>query len=202
MQQMDIRKIVSVVEETQSEAGRKLDRPFRRCAAVAVIKNPFAGKYVEDLGILYEYGEMLGDILVTKALGALQVDQAYAKERIEGYGKGSIVGWNGEIEHPHAITHPKFGAPVRRALGGIDYCKAIIPSTIKMGEMGTGIDIPIVYKRAVWVVSHFDTMTISVPDAPKPDEILVALVLTEQGRPLERTIGLQKKDVNEERIKA
>jgi hypothetical protein len=192
---MVIRKIVTVMEETLMEADRKLERPARKCAAIAVIKNPFAGRYVEDLSLLFDYGERLGGLLVEEALKALTIKPDEAKERIDGYGKGAIVGMDGEVEHPHAITHPRFGAPVRRALGGVDYCKAIIPSTIKMGTMGTDIDVPIVFKRAIWVVSHFDTMTVSLPDAPKPDEILVALVLTDSARPLSRTAGLQKKEV-------
>jgi hypothetical protein len=193
--EMVIRKIVTVVEETRTEANKKLNGSFRKGAAIAVIKNPYARVYVEDISPLYEYGEKLGGILVEKALAALGFTQEEAKDRIDSYGKGAIVGMDGEIEHPHAITHPKFGAPVRKALGGADYCKAIIPSTIKIGPMGSSIDIPIVFKRALWVVSHFDTMTISLPDAPRPDEILVALVLTDSGRPLARTAGLQKGDV-------
>jgi hypothetical protein len=193
--EMVLRKIVTVVEENKMEVGRKLEKPARKGAAAAVLVNPFASKYVEDLSLLFDYGERLGGILVNEALKALNVPVGEAKERIEGYGKGAIVGIDGEIEHPHAITHPKFGAPVRKALGGVDYCKAIIPSTIKMGVMGTAIDIPLVYKRALWVVSHFDTFTLALPDAPRPDEIMVALVLTESGRPLARTAGLQKKDV-------
>jgi hypothetical protein len=192
---MEIRKLVTVVEETHSEGGKKLNGSFRKGAAIAVIKNPYAARYVEDLSLLFEYGERLGGVLVGKALEALGVGTEEAKEKIESYGKGAIVGVDGELEHPHAITHPRFGAPIRKALGGVDYCKAIIPSTIKMGPMGTTIDVPIVYKRALWVVSHFDTMTVSLPDAPRPDEILVALVLTDSGRPLARTAGLQKSEV-------
>ena len=197
MQEFEIsfRKIITIVEENRMEGGVKLSGSFRKGAAIAVIKNPFASRHVEDLSLLYEYGEKLGGLLVDKALAALGVGPAEAKDRIDSYGKGAIVGMEGELEHPHAITHPKFGAPVRKALGGVDYCKAIIPSTIKMGAMGMTIDVPIVYKRALWVVSHFDTMTVGVPDAPMPDEILVALVLTDSGRPLARTAGLQKSDV-------
>lgn len=191
-EEMVIRKVVSVLEETSMEQGIRLDKPVRKAAAIAVIKNPFAGRYVKDISLLFDYGERLGDLLVRRALNTLGITTDDAKERVEGYGKGAIVGSAGEIEHPHAILHPKFGAPVRRALGGVEYCKAIIPSTAKMGPMGSTIDIPIVYKRAIWVVSHFDTMTVSIPDAPMPDEILVALALTESGRPLSRTAGLQK----------
>jgi len=190
-----IRKVVTVVEETLVEGDKKLAQPAVKGAAIAVIKNPFAGRYVEDLSSFFDYGEQLAGILVGRALEALGISQEDAKEKIEGYGKGAIVGSAGEIEHPHAIIHPKFGAPVRKALGGVDYCKAIIPSTCKMGGPGTPIDLPLVFKRAIWVVSHFDTMTISVPDAPKEDEMVIALALTASGRPLARTAGWQMSQV-------
>lgn len=193
--EFSVRKVLTVVEETLFEGEKKLEQPARKGAAIAVIRNPYAGKYVEDLSPFFDFGEQLAGVLVSEALKALGVSQEGAKERVEGYGKGAIVGTAGEIEHPHAIIHPKFGAPVRRALGGVDYCKAIIPSTCKMGGPGAQIDLPIVFKRAIWVVSHFDTMTISVPDAPKEDEIVVALALTTSGRPLARTAGWQMSQV-------
>lgn len=193
--EMVIRKVVSVLEETSMEAGKRLEKPVRKCAAIAVIENPYAGRYFENLELFFTYGEKLGVILVSKALKTLGITSEEAKEKVEGYGKGAVVGIDGEVEHPHAITHPRFGAPVRGALGGVDYCKAIIPSTIKMGTPGTPVDVPVVNKRALWTVSHFDTMTVCVPDAPLPNEIMVALVLTESGRPLERTAGLKKADI-------
>jgi hypothetical protein len=193
--EMVIRKVVSILEETSMEAGKRLQKPVRKCAAIAVIENPYAGRYFENLELFFDYGEKLGALLVSRALKTLGTTSEEAKERVEGYGKGAVVGLEGEMEHPHAITHPRFGAPVRGALGGVDYCKAIIPSTIKMGAAGTQVDIPIVNKRALWVVSHFDTMTVGIPDAPLPNEIMVALVLTESGRPLERTAGLKKEKI-------
>jgi hypothetical protein len=193
--EMAIRKVVTILEETAMESGKQLAKPVRKCAAIAVIENPYAGRYFENLELFFAYGERLGAILVSRALKTLGITSEEAKERVEGYGKGAVVGINGEMEHPHAITHPRFGAPVRGALGGVDYCKAIIPSTIKMGSVGTQVDVPIVNKRALWTVSSFDTMTVSIPDAPLPNEILVALVLTESGRPLERTAGLKKEDI-------
>jgi hypothetical protein len=193
--EMVIRKVTSILEETCMDAGKRLGKPSRKCATIAVIENPYSGRYVEDLSLLYSFGERLGNLLVARALKTLGMTNEEAREGVEGYGKGAVVGLEGEMEHPHAITHPKFGAPVRSALGGVDYCKAIIPSTIKMGTVGTQIDVPIVHKRALWVVSHFDTMTVSLPDAPLPNEIMVALVLTDSGRALERTAGLKKADV-------
>jgi hypothetical protein len=183
------------VEETRVEADMTLDKPSRKCAALAVIENPLVGEFSENLSVLYDYGERLGGLLVEMALRALNVSLGDAKEKIESYGKGAVVGAEGELEQAHAILHPKFGAPVRKALGGIEYCKAIIPSTCKIGVLGTGIDVPLFYKRAIWVVSNFDTMTVVQPDAPKPNEIVIALVLTDSGRPLARTAGLRKAEV-------
>lgn len=192
---ISIRKIVTIVEETRSEADKNLANPVRRAAAIMVLKNPYAGKFVEDLSLFFNWGELISQTLVTKALETLRVALDDAKERIESYGKGAIVGTDGEIEHTHAILHPKFGAPVRKALGGVDYCRAIIPSTAKIGPPGTTIDIPIIFKRAIWVVSHFDTMTVSIPDAPARDEMLVALVISDSGRPFARSAGWQKSQV-------
>ncbi|RLI30112.1 MAG: amino acid synthesis family protein [Candidatus Hecatellales archaeon] len=192
---MEIRKLVVTVEETRMEAGKKLEKPVRKAAAIAVIKNPFAGRYVEDLSILYDYGEKLADILTRKALEALNITPEEAKEKIDNYGKGAIIGMDGELEHGHAILHPKLGKPLRELLGGVDYCKAIIPSAAKMGGPGTALDVPLHYKRAAFVRSHYDAMEVRVPDAPKPDEILVAIVLTDSGRPLPRIGGLKKEEV-------
>lgn len=114
-----IRKILTVMEETREEQGVRLEKLVRKAAAIAVIKNPFVGRYVQDISLLFDYGEKLGDLLVHTALKALGITPEEAKERVDGYGKGAVVGLAGEIEHPHAILHPKFGAPVRRALGGL-----------------------------------------------------------------------------------
>ena len=188
---MEVRKYVTIVEETHSEAGQKLAAPCRRAAAVAVIRNPFAGRYGEDLGELIEIGETLGGILGETAVKALGI----APERAESYGKAAIVGENGEREHAAAILHPKLGAPFRDALAG---GKAIIPSAKKMGGMGTTIDVPIHFKDAAFVRSHFDAMTVMVDDAPRADEIVVALVVTDSGRPLARVGGLKKEEAQKQ----
>jgi hypothetical protein len=198
-QKLTIRKILTVMEETHVEAERKLDKPTRKAAAIAVIKNPFAGRYNEDLSPLYGYGEELGDLLGKIALETLQVRREEARERIHSYGKSVVVGAEGELEHAHAIMHPRLGAPFRRVLGGADDCKAIIPSTAKVGPIGESIDIPLHYKGSEWVFSHFDTMKVSVPDAPRADEMLVALAITDSGRPLARIGGLQKDEANSSR---
>ena len=188
---MEIRKIVTIVEETRTEAGKPVNPPTRRAAAAAVIVNPFAGRYVEDLGELIQTGEELGPLLGRKAVEALGI----RPEQAESYGKAAIVGSQGELEHAAAILHPKLGAPFRAALGG---GKAIIPSAKKMGTPGTEIDVPVHYKDAAFVRTHFDAMPVRVQDAPRGNEIVVALVVTDSGRPLPRvgglTIGEAKKE--------
>lgn len=188
---MQIRKLVTVVEETWQEAGRELEKPTRKAAAIAVIKNPFAGRYVEDLTELMDIGEKLGELLGSKAVAALGVD----KSQIESYGKAAIVGEAGELEHAGAILHPKLGKPLREAVGG---GKAIIPSAKKMGGIGTPIDVPLHYKDAAFVRTHYDAMEVRVSDAPRADEILVAIVVTDSGRPLARIGGLKKEEVKGE----
>lgn len=185
---MKIRKIVTVVEDIRSEMGQPLKVPAKKVAAMAVVENPFAGRYQEDLRSLEEAGEELGAVLAQAARQAANA----TPEECEGYGKAAIVGTNGELEHGHAIIHAKLGAPVRAAFGG---GKAIIPSTGKVGAAGVTIDVPTVYKHAFAVRSHYDAMTVAIPDAPRPDEIVVVLALTTSGRPLARDSGLRKEDV-------
>lgn len=186
-----IRKIVTVVEETREEAGRGVNPPTRRAAALAVIANPFAGKYVEDLGELMEIGEELGGLLAEKAVAALGIPGAEA----ESYGKAAAVGENGELEHAAAILHPKLGTPVRKVLGK---GAALIPSSKKRGGPGVALDIPLGHKDAAYVRSHFDGMEVRVNDAPRADEILVAVAVTDSGRPLPRVGGLTKDQVKGE----
>ena len=188
---MEIRKILKIVEETRIEMGKTVDPPTRRAAAVVVIKNPFAGRYEENLDELVNIGEQLGGLLGKMALEALNV----TPERAESYGKAAIVGPMGELEHAAAILHPKLGTPFREALGG---GKAIIPSAKKVGGPGTEIDVPVHYKDAAFVRSHFDAMPIRVQDAPRGDEIVVALVVTDSGRPLSRVGGLKKDEAKKE----
>jgi hypothetical protein len=186
---MEIRKIVTVVEETLREADREVDRPIRKVAAMAVVKNPVAGRYEEDLSALIDEGEKLAALLSERAVGLLGTGQA------ESYGKAAIVGTGGELEHAAAILHPKFGTPLRDAVGG---GKAIIPSSKKRGVAGTPIDIPLHYKDAAFVRSHFDAMEVRVLDAPAPDEMVVAVAVTDGGRPHPRIGGLQKSEVKGE----
>ena len=178
-----IRKLITVVEETAMEGGRSVTPPTRRAAAIAVIENPFAGKYVEDLSPLIEIGEELGELLAARAVAALGIEGAKA----QSYGKAAAVGENGELEHAAAILHPKMGAPVRKVLGK---GAALIPSSKKRGGLGTILDIPLGHKDAAFVRSHFDGMEVQVNDAPRANEIMVGLAVTDSGRPLPRVGGL------------
>lgn len=186
-----IRKIVVVVEETLSEMGRPVAPPTRRAAAVAVIENPFADRYVEDLSELIAIGEELGGLLTEKAVAALGIEGAKA----ESYGKAALVGENGELEHAAALLHPKMGAPVRKVLGK---GAALIPSSKRRGGLGAELDIPLGHKDAAFVRSHFDGMQVSVGDAPRAGEIVVAVAVTDSGRPLPRVGGLTTAEIKGE----
>jgi hypothetical protein len=187
----NIRKLVTVVDETLTEMGRPVSPPVRRAAAVAVIENPFAGRYVEDLAPLIAMGEELGKLLSERAVAALGI----AGSEVQSYGKAALVGENGEMEHAAAMLHPKMGAPVRSTLGK---GAALIPSSKKRGGLGAELDIPLGHKDAAYVRSHFDGMQVSVSDAPRANEIVVAVAVTTGGRPLPRVGGLEHKDVKGE----
>jgi hypothetical protein len=183
-----IRKIVTIVEETRNEMGRPVDPPTRRAAAIAVIENPFAGRYQEDLSQLIDAGEELGGLLAERAVAALGIEGPSA----ESYGKAAAVGENGEFEHAAALLHPKMGAPVRKVLGT---GAALIPSSKKRGGPGVVLDIPLGHKDAAFVRSHFDGMEVRVADAPRANEIVVAVAVTDSGRPLPRVGGLRKEEI-------
>jgi hypothetical protein len=183
-----IRKLATFVEETREEGGRAVEPPTRRAAAVAVIENPFAGRYVEDLSELMDIGEELGALLAEKAVAALGIPG----ERVESYGKAAAVGENGELEHAAAILHPKLGAPVRKALSK---GAALIPSSKKRGGPGVALDIPLGHKDAAFVRSHFDGMEVRLNDAPRAGEIMVAVAVTDSGRPHPRVGGLTKQEI-------
>jgi hypothetical protein len=183
-----IRKIVTILEETRLEMDRMVEPPARRAAALAVIENPFAGRYVEDLSALIEIGEELGELLAKRAVAALGIEGPDA----ESYGKAAAVGENGELEHAAAILHPKLGAPVRKVLGK---GAALIPSSKKRGGPGVAFDVPLGHKDAAFVRSHFDGMEVRVADAPRANEIVVAVAVADSGRPLPRVGGLTKSEI-------
>lgn len=183
---MDIRKIVTIVDGIHMEAGRVIDPPLRRVVTAAVFANPFAGRYVEDLDDLIEFSSGLSGELAEIAVAQLQ------GRDVHSYGKGGIVGMDGELEHVAAMLHPKFGAGLREACGG---GKAIIPSAKKRGGPGTPLDVPLHYKDAAFVRSHFDAVELRIVDAPGDDELVIAVSVTDGGRPLPRVGGLQVEEI-------
>ena len=179
----NIRKIAIFLDETHVEAGQTIDPPTRRACAVAVIDNPFAGRFEHDLEPLMAIGAELGALLGERAVSALGI----APGKVESYGKAALVGENGELEHAAALLHPRLGAPLRKAVGK---GAALVPSNKKMGGMGQPLDVPLGHKDAAYVRSHFDGMEVRLNDAPRANEILVAVAVTDSGRPLPRVGGL------------
>ena len=183
-----IRKIIVQVDEVRREMGQDVQPPVRKALAMAVIDNPSAGRYAENLDELIAIGEELGGLLGERCVKALGISPAQA----QSYGKAAIVGEAGELEHAAAILHPKLGAPLRVA---VEKGAALVPSAKKLGGLGTAIDVPLGHKDAAYVRSHFDAMEARVADAPRANEIVVAVVVTDSGRPLARIGGLQAHEI-------
>ena len=186
-----IRKIVVQVDETRREMGRDVNPPTRRALAMAVIANPCAGRYVENLDELIAIGETLGGLLGERCVQALGI----APDQAQSYGKAAIVGEAGELEHAAAILHPKLGAPLRLA---VQKGAALVPSAKKQGGLGCAVDVPLGHKDAAFVRSHFDAIEARIADAPRADEIVVAVAVTDSGRPLPRVGGLQAHEIKGE----
>ncbi|WP_298213353.1 amino acid synthesis family protein [Acidovorax sp.] len=183
-----IRKIIVQTDEVRVDMGREVQPPVRKALAMAVIENPCAGRYVENLDELVAIGEELGALLGERCVQALGI----APGQAQSYGKAAIVGEAGELEHAAAILHPKLGAPLRVA---VEKGAALVPSSKKIGGLGTAIDVPLGHKDAAYVRSHFDAMEARVADAPRTNEIVVAIVVTDGGRPLARIGGLQVSEI-------
>lgn len=188
---MKIRKIAVNVEETHREIGREISPATRKAVAVAVIENPYAGVYQEDLSELMEMGAELGGLLGDKCVAALGITPSEA----ESYGKSVMVGENGELEHAAAILHPKLGAPLRKA---VEKGAALVASSKKMGSPGQVLDVPLGHKDAAYVRSHFDGIEVRLNDAPRANELMVAVAVTDSGRPLPRVGGLTHEDAKGE----
>ncbi|EIF34832.1 Protein of unknown function (DUF1185) [Burkholderia sp. Ch1-1] len=186
-----LRKLVVQVDETRIEMGQAVNPPVRRAVAIAVIENPYAGRYEAKLDALIEAGEELGALLGNKCVEALSI----APGEAQSYGKAAIVGEAGELEHAAALLHPKLGAPLRVA---VEKGAALVPSAKKMGTLGTAIDVPLGHKDAAFVRSHFDAIEARVSDAPRANEIVVAVAVTASGRPLPRIGGLQVSEIKGE----
>ena len=173
---MSVRKTLLIKEAVRAEAGRPADPPVTRAAALAVLENPFAGRYEADLSALFDQGMALGEELAPAAVALLDGPP-------KAYGKAAIVGINGDIEHAAALLHPKLGKPMRAACGGGE---ALIPSVTKVASAGATLDVPLAHKDEVWSFDELDTMTVMVADAPRPNEILMVMVYSDGGRPAPR----------------
>ncbi|MFK5952363.1 MAG: amino acid synthesis family protein [Desulfobacterium sp.] len=187
----EIRTVYTIVEETHVDGTVKLGTPTRKAACAAVFKNPYAGQYQEDLSLLYQWSEEIGEMLTKKAVAALGI----APEKVESYGKAAIAGLDGEREHCAALMHPALGKPIRANVGG---GKALLPSAKKLGGPGCAIDLPLGHKNAAYVRSHFDAMEVRIPDAPKANELVLIVGVTDSGRPAPRVGGLTPAEVKGE----
>jgi hypothetical protein len=190
MPEVQIRKKVLLVEEIFHEGGPVASKPLRRAVALAVIRNPYAGGYVEKIDDFMDDLKPLGLEMARSLVAALGGDPRV----VEGYGKGAIVGAAGEIEHG-ALWHVPGGYAMRDVLGG---AKAIVASTKKVGGPGARLDIPVTHINASYVRSHFDAMEVGVADAPRADEILLALVMTTGARVHARVGGLKASEIKGE----
>ncbi len=170
---MEIRKTLLIRETIETDGIGKACDPIVRVAAIAVLRNPFAGKHVEDLSLLFDMGGALGERLMGEAVEALNGAPV-------SYGKAALVGVDGDLEQGGAMIHPKLGKPMRAAVGG---GKALIASNAKVGAVGASIDLPLGHKDEAWSFDHFDTMTLMVGDAPRPDEIVLCMAVADGGRP-------------------
>ncbi|MGO1972622.1 MAG: amino acid synthesis family protein [Propionibacteriaceae bacterium] len=177
------RKTIRLLETVVSDAGRPVERPIHRVVVGAVLENPYAGTYDEGLAMLQEAGGVFGKWAMSEAMELLGGE-------VKAYGKAGVVGENGELEHVAALLHPRFGAPTRTLSGGI----SILPSVKKRGHVGCTIDIPVHHKTAMMVRDYFDSISVSVADAPMSNEILVLLAVTDGPRPHPRVGGLQEQD--------
>jgi len=187
---VEVRKQTTWVEEIHHEGGPPAETPLKRGVVCAVIRNPYAGRFEPDILPMMEALKPLGLAMARRLIDALGGEPA----RIEGYGKGAIVGEAGEIEHG-ALWHVPGGYAMREALGG---AKAIVPSTKKVGRPGTRLDVPITHIDASYVRSHLDAIEVGLADAPRADEIVVVLAMTTGGRIHARVGGLAKEDVRGE----
>ncbi|MSO84701.1 MAG: amino acid synthesis family protein [Rhodospirillales bacterium] len=170
---MDIRKTVMIKETIFADGAGHACKPITRAVALAVVRNPCAGRYVEDLTPLFDIGGKLGEKLMADAVKLLAGPPV-------SYGKAAIVGVAGDMEHGGATVHPKLGKPMRAAVGG---GKALIPSNVKVAAVGAAIDLPLGHKDEPWSFDHFDTLTVMVADAPRPDEIVVCMAVSDGPRP-------------------
>lgn len=187
MSDVKIRKQAILSEEVFHEGGPASDTPLRRVAMISIIENPFAGRYEPEIAGFMKVLEPLGLAMAQRMIEVLGGDASV----VEGYGKGAIVGAGGELEHG-ALWHVPGGYAMRETLGD---ARAIVPSTKKVGGVGTRLDVPITHVNASYVRSHFDAMEVGLNDAPRANELALILVMTTGSRIHARVGGLDKKDI-------
>lgn len=170
---MTVRKTLLIKETIETDDIGEACNLIVRIASIAVVKNPYAGQCAADLSLLFDLGGELGEKLMGEAVSFLAGPPV-------SYGKAAIVGVAGDMEHGGAMIHPKLGKPMRAAVGG---GKSLIPSNVKTGHVGAYIDIPLGHKDEAWSFDHFDTLTVMVADAPRPDEIVMCMAVSDGGRP-------------------
>jgi hypothetical protein len=170
---MNVRKVSHTKETILADGGKPTARTITRAVATAILGNPFAGRFVDDLSPLFDVGAEFGAAVMADLVKLLP-------NPATSYGKGAIVGLGGEIEHGAAVIHPRLGQPIRDAVGG---GQAIICSNVKIGGPGTAIDVPLAHKDNIWAFNFLDTVTVSIADAPRPDEIVAIIAISDGGRP-------------------
>jgi len=184
---LDIRRLLSFTDHKEVEAGHRHDQPLRRVAAVAIVANPYAGRYVEDLSDAIAASVEVGAVLAKLAV------EAMGSYKVESYGKGGVVGLGGELEHANAMLTTTFATPLREAVGGAE---AWIPSFTKLAAPGCLIDVPLAHKDALYVRSHYDGVSVTLPpDAPAADEVALIVCLANRGRLNARVGGLNARDI-------
>jgi hypothetical protein len=184
---LEIRRLLSFIDHKDVEAGQRHSQPLRRVAAVAIVANPYAGRYVDDLSGAIEASVDVGSVLAKLAI------EAMGSYPVESYGKGGVVGLGGELEHCNAMLTTTFAAPLRDAVGG---ALSWVPSFTKLAAPGTAIDIPLAHKDALYVRSHYDGVSITLPsDAPAADEVALIVCLANRGRLNARVGGLASDDI-------
>lgn len=186
--ELKIRKYYTFVEEVKADGVKEVEGRNVKASIAVVFENPYAGQYVEDLSELSKWSTDQTPDLVERVLRTAGIEV----KDVESYGKAAIVGGNGELEHAAALLHPTLGKPFRAGIGG---GKAIIPSAKKMGYPGCAIDVPLHYKDAAFVRTHFDAMEVRIPDAPRDNELVLILSVTNCGRPHPRVGGLQVSEI-------
>ncbi|MGM4887324.1 amino acid synthesis family protein [Tardiphaga sp. 20_F10_N6_6] len=184
---LDIRRLLCFTDHKEVEAGHRHDQPLRRVAAVAIVANPYAGRYVEDLAEAIAASVDVGAVLAKLAV------EAMGSYKVESYGKGGVVGLGGELEHANAMLTTTFATPLREAVGGAE---AWIPSFTKLAAPGCLIDVPLAHKDALYVRSHYDGVSVTLPpDAPAADEVALIVCLANRGRLNARVGGLNARDI-------